>query len=90
MPHVPLINIALPSFCVLALSPFLGPGALYVLERLLRIKRANQRVVILSCTIMDDVFSLEFAKEGVFSEAYKVTIQRNTEHLQHVPASQRR
>jgi hypothetical protein len=32
---------------------------------------------------MDDVFSLEFAKEGVFSEAYKVNIQRNTGHLQH-------
>jgi NAD(P)H-flavin reductase len=49
----------------------IAPGALYFLERLLRIYRANQRVVVLSATIMDDVFSLEFAKEGVFASPYK-------------------
>lgn len=49
----------------------IAPGALYLLERLLRIYRANERVVVLSCTIMDDVFSLEFAKEGVFASPYK-------------------
>lgn len=45
----------------------IGPGALYLLERLMRIYRARQKVVVLSTTIMDDVFSLEFAKEGVFA-----------------------
>jgi hypothetical protein len=47
---------------------FIGPGALYLVERLLRVYRANQRVVVLSATIMDDVFSLEFAKEGALSQ----------------------
>ena len=42
----------------------IAPGALYLFERLLRIYRANQKVVVLSACIMDDVFSLEFAKEG--------------------------
>jgi len=49
----------------------IGPGALYLLERLLRLWRARQKVVVLSCTIMDDVFALEFAKEGVFASPYK-------------------
>lgn len=48
----------------------IAPGALYLLERLFRIWRANEKVVILSCTVMDDVFSLEFAKEGVFAAPY--------------------
>jgi len=51
---------------------FVGPGSLYVLERLLRIYRASQPVVVLSVTNMKPcVFSLEFAKEGVFSSEYK-------------------
>lgn len=50
---------------------FVGPGILYFLERCLRIYRANQKVVVLSVTMMDDVFSLEFAKEGVFETPYK-------------------
>lgn len=50
---------------------FAAVGPLYFIERLLRIQRARQRVVVLSCTIMDDVFSLEFAKEGIFSEQYR-------------------
>ena len=48
----------------------IAPGALYLLERLFRIWRAHEKVVILSCTVMDDVFSLEFAKEGVFAAPY--------------------
>lgn len=51
---------------------FIGPGTLYVIERLLRVYRASQRVVVLSVTIMKpDVFSMEFAKEGVLEGEYK-------------------
>jgi len=50
---------------------FIGPGVLYLLERLLRIYRARLKVVVLSCTVMGDVFSLEFAKEGIFANPYK-------------------
>jgi NADPH oxidase len=50
---------------------FLGPGSLYCIERLARFYRSRQKVVILSVTIMKpDVFSLEFAKEGVLAEPY--------------------
>jgi hypothetical protein len=43
-----------------------------VIERLLRVYRASQRVVILSVTIMKpDVYSIEFAKEGVLEGEYK-------------------
>lgn len=45
---------------------------IYAIERLLRIYRASLPVSILSVTLMDDVLSLEFAKEGVFeNEDYK-------------------
>lgn len=50
----------------------IAPGALYLIERLLRIYRANQKVVILSATIMDDVYALEFAKEGFWAAPYQV------------------
>jgi hypothetical protein len=52
---------------------FLAPGVLYICERLLRFYRSRQPVVVLSVTIMgSDVFSLEFAKEGIFSSPYGV------------------
>jgi len=51
---------------------FLLPGALYLLERILRLYRAYQPVALLSVTVMKpNVFSLEFAKEGVFKTPYK-------------------
>jgi hypothetical protein len=46
-------------------------GFLYLIERIARLIRANKKVVILSVTIMDDVLSLEVAKEGVFAQPYK-------------------
>lgn len=49
---------------------FLGPGTLYLGERLLRVFRARQKVVLLSVALMDDVLSLEIAKEGVFESPY--------------------
>ena len=71
---------------------FIAPGALYLLERVLRVYRAKQKVVLLSvrlaCSALSstliavaatqavylkpNVFSLEFAKEGVFADPYKV------------------
>lgn len=51
---------------------FLLPGTLYFIERMLRVYRAKQDVVLLSVTNMKpNVFSLEFAKQGVFSSPYK-------------------
>jgi len=51
---------------------FFLPGALYVLERLLRVMRGNKEVVILSVTYMKpDVLSLEFEKTGIFAAPYK-------------------
>jgi NADPH oxidase len=51
---------------------FLLPGMLYIIERLLRMYRARQDVVLLSVTDMKpNVFSLEFAKEGVLQYEYK-------------------
>lgn len=45
---------------------------IYVIERLLRVYRASLPVSILSISLMDDVMSLEFAKEGFFeTESYK-------------------
>ena len=45
---------------------------IYLLERILRIYRASLPVSILSISLMDDVLSLEFAKEGIFeTESYK-------------------
>jgi hypothetical protein len=45
---------------------------IYILERILRIYRASLPVSILSISLMDDVLSLEFAKEGIFEfESYK-------------------
>lgn len=50
----------------------LGPGLLYIIERLLRMYRARQPVVLLSVTNMKpNVFALEFAKEGVLASEYK-------------------
>jgi len=51
---------------------FLGPGVLYIIERLLRFYRARQDLVLLSVTHMKpNVYSLEFAKTGVFASEYK-------------------
>lgn len=50
---------------------FLGPGILYLLERLLRFYRATLPVPVLSVTLMDEVISLEFEKQGVFEEPYR-------------------
>lgn len=47
------------------------PGFLYIVERCLRYYRSKQKVVVLSITNMDDVLSLEFAKEGIFQQPYK-------------------
>jgi hypothetical protein len=45
---------------------------IYIIERILRIYRASLPVSILSISLMDDVLSLEFAKEGIFEvETYK-------------------
>lgn len=44
---------------------FIPTGTIYLCERLLRIYRASQPVVLLSVSLMDDVLSLEFAKEGI-------------------------
>lgn len=45
---------------------------IYIVERLLRVYRASLPVSILSISLMDDVLSLEFAKEGIFEfESYK-------------------
>jgi NAD(P)H-flavin reductase len=50
---------------------FVGPGALYLVERILRSRRARQDAVLLSAIYMKpNVFSLEFAKEGVFKDGY--------------------
>jgi len=50
---------------------FVGPGAIYLIERLLRVYRASQEVVVTSVTLMKpDVFSLEFAKKGVLESPY--------------------
>jgi len=49
-----------------------GPGSLYLFERMLRIYRASQKVVVLSVTLMKpNVFSFEMAREGVFQSDYK-------------------
>jgi NADPH oxidase 2 len=51
---------------------FVGPGTLYILERVMRMYRAKQDVVLLSVTHMKpSVYSLEFAKEGVFKDKYQ-------------------
>ena len=51
---------------------FVGPGSLYIIERILRIYRAKQPVVLLSVTHMKpNVVSLEFDKQGVFADDYK-------------------
>lgn len=52
----------------------IAPGGLYLLERLLRFYRASKPAVVLSCTVMDDVFALEFAKEGVVRQTQRNTV----------------
>eukprot|EP01006_Ploeotia_vitrea_P037004 TRINITY_DN66080_c5_g1_i8.p1 TRINITY_DN66080_c5_g1~~TRINITY_DN66080_c5_g1_i8.p1 ORF type:complete len:796 (-),score=441.02 TRINITY_DN66080_c5_g1_i8:116-2233(-) len=50
---------------------FLLPGTIYIIERCLRIYRANKEVVVLSVTHMKPkVFSLEFDKVGIFAKPY--------------------
>jgi len=49
---------------------FLFPGGTYLIERLLRVNRSRKPVVLLSFTDMKQVFSLEFAKVGVFADEY--------------------
>lgn len=44
--------------------------AIYITERVLRIYRASLPVSLLSITLMDDVMSLEFAKEGPLEGGY--------------------
>ena len=50
---------------------FVGPAALYVLERLLRIYRGRLPVKVLSAQFMQDVMCLEFDKTGVFAKPYR-------------------
>jgi NADPH oxidase len=51
---------------------FIGPGTLYVIERLLRTYRAHRKAVVLRAVMMQDgVFSLEFSKRGVFKAGYR-------------------
>lgn len=50
---------------------FALPGTLYFIERSLRAYRAYQDVCVLSITLMNDVFSIEVAKTGVFAQRYK-------------------
>ena len=50
---------------------FIGPAALYLLDRLLRFTRGKQRVELLSVQFMQDVMCLQFSKVGVFKKPFR-------------------
>lgn len=50
---------------------FIGPGTIYVIERLLRLYRSYKKVVVLSVTLMGDVFCIEMEKSGIWAEQHK-------------------
>lgn len=57
---------------------FVGPGGLYLIERILRWRRSQKDVILLSATFLSaqngancDVLALSFDKVGVFSEPYR-------------------